>query len=64
MEYQQQYMDKKIIIKALKSGVPVRRIAKELSIAERTLWRRIEKDTELQHAKTQFEAYIVNLFES
>lgn len=54
--------NKKLIIKALKTGVPVTRIAKELGIPLRTLWWKIENDEDLQEAKQHHLNYIDNLF--
>ena len=55
-------MNKKLIIKALKHGVPIRRIAKEVGKNERAIWRYIKKDKEMQFAMNQYKAFVDNLF--
>lgn len=51
-----------IIIKALKKGVPIRRISKETGVPERTLWGRIEKNKEYKMAYEHYKTFVDNLF--
>lgn len=55
-------MDKKLIIKALKNGVPLRRISRELKIPASTLSLWFRKDKEYQMALEYHKTLVDNLF--
>jgi len=53
---------KKLIIKALKNGVAIRRLAKEIGVNERSIYRWIKADADLQMALNYHKSLIDNLF--
>lgn len=55
-------MDKKLIIKALKNGVPLRRISRELKIPASTLSLWFRKDKEYKMALEYHKMLVDNLF--
>jgi transposase len=61
-------MDKKKLIKSLKQGVPIRWIAKEMKVTERTVLRWIAQDKELKEVKDEhkkaLQNWVFNLFNS
>ena len=51
-----------IIEKALKEGVPIRRIAKETGVSERTLWWRIRNQDKYAKAYQHYRTFVDNMF--
>lgn len=61
MKRKHTYIDN-IIIKALKSGVPVSRIQRETKVPARTLWHRIKTDREYKIAYEFHKTLVDNIF--
>ena len=57
-------MTQDIIEKALRMGVPIRRIAKEVGVHERTLWRWLDTNPKYRQAYEYYKTLIDNLFSS
>ena len=55
-------MDKKLIIKALRNGVSLRRISRELKIPATTLSLWFRKDKEYKQALEHYKTFVDNLF--
>jgi hypothetical protein len=55
-------MDKKLIIKALRNGVPLRRISRELGIPASTLSYIFRRDKEYQMALDYHKTLVDNIF--
>jgi hypothetical protein len=55
-------MDKKLIIKALRNGVPLRRISRELKIPASTLCYLFKRDKEYQMALDYHKTLVDNIF--
>lgn len=55
-------MDKKLIIKALRNGVPLRRISRELGVPASTLSYIFRRDKEYQMALNYYKTFVDNLF--
>ena len=55
---------KKLIIKALKRGMPISEIARLSGVPRITIYQRLKNDKEYKHARNQYLTSIQNIFET